>query len=244
VEAARLAGSVTVEGVLHSYAAAGPVEFACYPAAVGHLYLGPITAEGVPVHLVGGGTDNSDLAADGNAAFALNVFGANPEIIWLMARAEPPPGTTTGPPSLLPPWWAIGVTQCAVAFVVVAIWRGRRLGPILSEPLPVPVRAAETVEGHGRLYSRLSARDRAAEALRSGAIARLSRAFGHPEDAAAVFDPGGTPRGTLSEAVASRTGRDLAEIRRLLFEAVPGSDDDLVNLARYLDRLEQEARRP
>ena len=119
-----------------------------------------------------------------------------------------------------------------MAFVVVAIWRGRRLGPILSEPLPVRVRAAETVEGHGRLYHRLAARDRAAEALRAGSIARLSRAFGHAEDPLA-----------LSAAVARRTGRDPAEVRRLLFEAVPGSDDDLVNLARHLDRLEQEARR-
>ncbi len=187
--------------------------------------------DGVPVQLVGGGVANSDLSADGNAAFALNVFGANPEITWLMARAEPPSGATRAP-SLLPPWWQIALVQCAVAFVVVAIWRGRRLGPILSEPLPVRVRAAETVEGHGRLYSRLNARDRAAEGLRAGAIARLSRAFGHAEDPDA-----------LSAAVARRTGRDPAEVRRFLFEAVPGSDDDLVNLARYLDRLEQEARR-
>ena len=231
VEAARLAGSVTVDGLGASYVATGPAEFACYPTTAGHLYLGAGTAHGVPVALVGGGVANEDLAIDGNAAFALNVFGAHPEILWLMARVESP-GDTTRPPSLLPPWWPIALTQCAVAFLVVAIWRGRRLGPILSEPLPVRVRAAETVEGHGRLYSRLAARDRAAEALRAGAITRLSRAFGHAEDPAA-----------LSETVARRTGRDPAEVRRLLFEAVPGRDDDLVNLARYLDRLEQEARR-
>jgi hypothetical protein len=124
------------------------------------------------------------------------------------------------------------VVQCAVAFAVLAIWRGRRLGPILSEPLPVRVRAAETVEGHGRLYFRLSARDRAAEALRAGAVRRLSTAFGHSSDPDA-----------LSEAVGRRTGRSPVEIRRLLYDAVPGSDDDLVNLARDLDRLEQEARR-
>ena len=231
VEAARLAGTITVDGLRGSYVASGLVDFACYPTAGGHLYLGASTADGVPVQLVGGGTDNANLATEGNAAFAMNVFGANPGIIWLMARAEQPAGAA-GHPTLLPPWWAMAVTQCAVAFVIVAIWRGRRLGPILSEPLPVRVRAAETVEGHGRLYSRLNARDRAAEALRAGAIARLSRAFGHPEDPAA-----------LSEAVARRTGRDPAQVRRVLFEAVPGSDDELVNLAKYLDRLEQEARR-
>jgi hypothetical protein len=231
VEAAQRAGTITVEGQRASYRATGPAEFACYPAADGHLYLGVDTADGVPVELVGGGVANSDLSVDGNAAFGLNVFGTHAEITWLMARAESP-SDATRPPSLLPPWWQIGVVQCALAFVVVAIWRGRRLGPILSEPLPVRVRAAETVEGHGRLYSRLTARDRAAEALRAAAITRLSTAFGHAED----------PEG-LSAAVARRTGRDPVEVRRLLFEGVPGSDDELVNLAKYLDRLEQEARR-
>jgi hypothetical protein len=231
VEAAQRAGPITVEAEATSYVAIGPAEFACYPTADGHVYLGAKTADGVPVKLVGGGIANSELAADGNAAFALNVFGTHAEITWLMARADPPSGTARTP-TLLPPWWSIALAQCAVAFAVVAIWRGRRLGPILSEPLPVRVRAAETVEGHGRLYHRLAARDRAAEALRAGSIARLSRAFGHADD-----------RLALSAAVADRTGRDPTEVRRLLGDAVPSSDDDLVNLARHLDRLEQEARR-
>jgi hypothetical protein len=231
VEAAQRAGTITVEGLRASYVATGPADFACYPAADGHVYLRVGTADGVPVELVGGGVANSELAADGNAAFALNVFGGRAEIAWLMARTESPSDTTPAP-SLLPPWWPIALAQCAMAFLVVAIWRGRRLGPILSEPIPVRVRAAETVEGHGRLYSRLTARDRAAEALRAGTVSRLTRAFGHAQDPLA-----------LSAAVARRTGRDPAEVRRLLFETVPGSDDDLINLARYLDRLEQEARR-
>ena len=99
------------------------------------------------------------------------------------------------------------MVQFALAFWSSAIWRGRRLGPILSERLPVTVRAAETVEGHGRLYYRLSARDRAAGALRAGSRQRLSRAFGHADDALA-----------LSAAVGARTGRDpagsLAAVRR------------------------------
>ncbi len=230
VDAAQRAGTITVKTPRTSYAATRPAQFACYPAGGGHVYLRAASADGVPVELVGGAVSNSELADDGNAAFALNVFGARPQITWLMAQPESS-SQATRTPSLLPPWWEIAVVQCALAFVVVAIWRGRRLGPILTEPLPVRVRAAETVEGHGRLYSRLSARDRAAEALRAGTVGRLSTAFGHATDPAA-----------LSDAVANRIGRDPAEVRRLLFGAVPRSDDDLVNLARYLDRLEQEAR--
>jgi len=57
-----------------------------------------------------------------------------------------------------------------IAAILAALWRGRRLGPVVAERLPVVVRAAETVEGHGHLYWSRRSRDRAAAALtpRSG----------------------------------------------------------------------------
>ena len=232
VEAARRAGPVRLDDLRASYRADGPADFACYPTGSGHAYLGVRTAEGVPVELVGGGIANSVLDAQGNAAFAMNVFGSSPNLVWLMSPTVTPRGDATRTPTLLPAWWQMAMVQFFVAFVVAAIWRGRRLGPIMTEPLPVTVRASETVEGHGRLYSRLNARDRAAESLRTGSRARLSRAYGHADDPLA-----------LSAAVASRTGRDPAKVRALLYDAMPNTDDDLVDLARDLDRLEQEARR-
>ena len=51
--------------------------------------------------------------------------------------------------------------------VLLALWQARRLGPVVAERLPVVVRAAETVEGRGRLYRARRARDRAAAALRA-----------------------------------------------------------------------------
>jgi hypothetical protein len=200
-------------------------------AAGGFGYLGTSTADGRPVQLVAGGIDNDDLDGPGNAAYAMCVFGTQPTVVWLMAPAPQGTTSTTERPTLLPPWWEVAVLQAAIALVVVGIWRGRRLGPILSERLPVRVRAAETVEGHGRLYYRLSARDRAAEALRAGARRRLSRAYGHADDALA-----------LSAAVAARTGRESAQLRHILDGPAPATDDDLVGLASELDRIEQEAR--
>ena len=110
------------------------------------------------------------LGEEGNAALAMNVLGSPAEAGLADGRATEARGVdpADAPPRLLPAWWQIGVVQAFVALVVVGIWRGRRLGPILSERLPVRVRAAETVEGHGRLYYRLNARDQAAEALRAG----------------------------------------------------------------------------
>lgn len=230
-DGAQLAGAVTFDDMRASYRGTGPAT-GCYPAGGGFAFLRTATAAGVPVDLVAGGISNAQLGREGNAAWAMNVFGGHPKVVWLVARVRGAAADGgAGRPTLLPPWWEIAVVQAAIALVVVGIWRGRRLGPILSEPLPVRVRAAETVEGHGRLYDRLNARDRAAEALRMGARTRLSRAFGHDNDPLA-----------LSEAVGSRTGRGGQQVRTLLFGPAPNTDDQLVTLTTDLDRLEQEAR--
>jgi hypothetical protein len=74
-------------------------------------------------------------------------------------------------------WWLLAVG------VLLAVWRARRLGPVVSEPLPVVVHAAEVVEGHGRLYARAGARDRAAAALRAAALRRIAARLGLPRGA-------------------------------------------------------------
>ncbi|GAA3602326.1 DUF4350 domain-containing protein [Microlunatus ginsengisoli] len=235
--AATAAGAIDPGDFRVGYASqAGAVALRCYPAAGGAGWLrvgGPFG----PVDLVAGGVSNDLLAHQGNAAFGMNVFGTQPEIVWLMGRSAAVTASRSGAgPTLLPAWWAPAVVQAFVALVAVGIWRGRRLGPILHEPLPVTVRAAETVAGHGRMYARIGARDRAAEALRAGVRDRLGRVYGHR-----VSDSDGVL--ALSAAVANRTGRPAPEVARLLAGPPPGSDDDLVTLAAQLDRLEQEARR-
>jgi hypothetical protein len=229
---AQRAGTITVRDVQATYRAEGPAEVSCYPTAGGgRLWLRVPTAAGPSVDLVAGGISNAALGSDGNAALAMGVFGDRPGVVWLMARSQTPTDGDADP-TLLPGWWELAVVQAVIGLVAVGIWRGRRLGPILSERLPVTVRAAETVEGHGRLYYRLRARDRAAERLRAGARQRLSRVLGHAEDPAA-----------LSGSVAARTGQEAGVVHQLLFGPAPDTDDHLVGLARDLDRLEQEARR-
>ena len=48
--------------------------------------------------------------------------------------------------------WLLGIAMLAVIW-----WRGRRLGALASEPLPVTVRSLETTEARGRLYRSTSA---------------------------------------------------------------------------------------
>jgi hypothetical protein len=127
-----------------------------------------------------------------------------------------------------------GLIQLVIGIALLALWQARRLGPVVAEPLPVVVRAAETVEGRARLYRRANARDRAADTLRDAALARLVPMVGLPR--------GAEPAAVVS-AVAARSGWPATEVSALLYGPAPGDDAALVRFADNLDRLEREVRR-
>ncbi|WP_162795255.1 DUF4350 domain-containing protein, partial [Nonomuraea lactucae] len=143
----------------------------CYPAGDGWSLVSYPNANGTTTVVSSGEfMTNQRLAEDGNAALALNLIGPARAVTWLVEPERPPVSELPGPEGktmydLMPesiPW---AVRMALVAVLVVAFWRGRRLGPVVTERLPVVVRAAETVEGRGRLYRARRARARAAEAL-------------------------------------------------------------------------------
>ena len=123
------------------------------------------------------------------------------------------------------------VLQLVVAVALLALWRGRRVGPLVAEPLPVVVRASETVEGRGRLYRSRRARDRAADALRVSARQRLIPRLGLRPDAAPA---------AVVAALAQRCGQDPQTLAHILYGQPPESDTDLVALARALDDIERQ----
>jgi hypothetical protein len=175
---------------------------------------------------------NDRLDEDGNAALGLNLLGGDGsanELRWLV----PAPGTASdgeSASSILPDWVLPAALQLLLAGLLVALWRGRRLGPPVVEPLPVVVRAAEAVEGRSRLYRRAQARDRAAEALRSGALARMVPRLGI--DSSGRGEPS---REAVVAAVTSRSGRSDAAVHAVLFGPAPTDDAGLVALADSLD---------
>lgn len=180
---------------------------------------------------------NDALDEDGNAALGLNLLGADgsaDEVRWLV----PTPGSALdeddsgGFASILPDWIWPAAVQLLVAGLLLVLWRGRRLGPPVTEPLPVVVRAAEAVEGRARLYRRARARDRAADALRAGALARLVPRLGI--DAGVGGDP--APVAVVA-AVAGRTRRPDAEVHAALYGPAPVDDAGLVALSETLDSM-------
>ncbi|MEX2291062.1 MAG: DUF4350 domain-containing protein [Mycobacteriales bacterium] len=226
---AGTAGEVDLGGP--TYDAEGVPAAGCY-AASGSATL--LRLPSVGVTLLGDGTPltNERLGHRGNAALALGLLGDADRVVWLVPR----PGRTVPegeqPPlsELVADELKLGALWLLVVGAVLALWRARRLGRVVGEPLPVVVRAAEAVEGRARLYHAAGARGTAAEALRAATRERLATRVGLPAGAEQAF---------VVALVAERTGSDRAVVGGLLYGGPPVDDAALVRLAGDLRILEQ-----
>ncbi len=202
------------------------------------LPAAPLVREGRVTVLGAGDFLTNDRVDDrGNAALGLGLLGERATLVWFRPSLDDPALEAGGSKPLhvlLPDSVKVGMLQLGIAALVVALWRARRLGPVVGEPLPVVVRAAEATEGLARLYRRAGARHRAATALREAAVRSVAPRFG----LAAV---GADPR-AVTEAVARHTGRTTHEIGDLLYGEAPGDDDALIALADNLDTLAAQLR--
>ena len=238
--AAVVAGSAEMGGTTYSVTSDGATT--CYSAR-GRPTLVAVDGRAGPVTVVGSADPftNARLGVAGNAALTLSLLGTRDRVVWLLPRPGQlaPPGTERPRlVDLLPDRLLVAAAQLGVAVLLLALWRGRRLGPVVTEALPVVVRAAETVEGRARLYAAARARRQAAGDLRAGTRTRLAHRLGLPAEPAAS---------ALVDAVTRRTARNPAEVSALLYGApdAPDVPDDaaLVRLATDLDTLEAEVRR-
>ncbi|ALR13812.1 hypothetical protein BST43_09865 [Mycobacteroides saopaulense] len=231
-EAQRAGAIQTYIGPTYAYTNPGPGQISCYGGALMRYRDGNRT-----VTVLGDDTllTNLQLAKQGNAALAMNLAGRSSHLVWYIPE-RPKVGTSAQPKSmgdLIPDQVNMAIWQLCIVVLLLAIWRGRRLGPVVAEKLPVIVRASETTEGRGRLYRSRRARDLASDALREAARYRIVRRLGLPID--------GAPQ-VIATTVAQRVGRDPAEIHHLLFGPVPSDDQQLTNVTQQLDILERQVR--
>ncbi|WP_146181328.1 DUF4350 domain-containing protein [Homoserinimonas hongtaonis] len=171
---------------------------------------------------------NGTIASVGNAALVFGLLGENPTLVWYI------PGfadiASDEDPALSPQWTTPVVILLALVAVAAGVWRGRRLGPLVVENLPVTVRASETMEGRARLYSTSSARLRALDSLRIGTVQRLAGQCKLPRTAD-VYE--------VADTVAAITGWRQTDVRAVLVDAIPAHDRDLMELSDRLLELER-----
>ncbi|MEU3464550.1 DUF4350 domain-containing protein [Streptomyces sp. NPDC006733] len=230
---AARAGDAEVGGV--EYATSVPGADRCYPSGGNPTLIRlPAAANGDTVVL--GSAElltNDRLDVQGNASLALQLLGAHPKLVWYLpslSDAAALDGERKSFFDLIPDGWSWGLLQLMIAAAVAALWRARRLGPVVAERLPVAVHASEATEGRARLYRRANARARAAEALRQATRDRLAPIVG----ASPAADPA-----ALVAAVAALLGAAHPDPGALLYGPPPSDDAALLRLADDLDALER-----
>ncbi|WP_162234535.1 DUF4350 domain-containing protein [Agreia sp. Leaf210] len=226
--AAERAGSIIGGGRAYRAPAGGDAEL-CFRASDDAYYLVHDDTPNASVTVLGAADvlSNEGITGAGNAALALGLLGEDATLVWYVptasdVEADGPADIT----SLTPDWVTPVLVLVVFTFIAAAVWRGRRLGALVVENLPVTVRSRETMEGRARLYARAGARTHALDSLRIGTITRLSKILGLPRNA------------TVDEVIASVAavlpGRPLGDIQSILVAATPSNEADLVA---YSDRL-------
>lgn len=229
--AATTAGDAGMVGELYS-TGPGTEALGCYPASGGSALLQVSAPDGTTTTVLGTGSPltNRDLDSAGNASLMLNLLAAE-DVVWL--RPDPPEevgGATLW--ELVPLGVRWSLAPLALALLLFALWRGRRMGALVPESLPVVVRATETTEGRAGLYQSGKARDRAVSALREGFLERSVPKLGLRSDAG--------PDAVVA-AVAARSGDDPQTLRPLLYPSQPdpytADDAAMLRLAEEIDQL-------
>ncbi|MDP3892034.1 DUF4350 domain-containing protein [Nocardioides sp.] len=209
-----------------------PTRSGCFSAPEGHL----LADAGDGLLLLGAGQilENEQITRADNAAVALRLLGQHDRLVWYVPDATDLVGEDeVSLTALLPAWLHPGLLLLGLVALAGIWWRGRRLGPLEVEPLPVTIRATETTRSRGRLYRRAGDRGHAAEVLREAARRHL---------AARLRLPAGSTTTDLVPEVTRVTGRPTAAVEQLLAGPPPPTDHDLISLATALATLEREVR--
>lgn len=175
---------------------------------------------------------NRHLAEDGNAALGLALLAQTDHVVWYAGSFEDGDRAADAPATLgdlTPTWLTPAILLLLLAGIAAIWWRGARFGPLVSEALPVTVRAAETMHGRARLTAKAADAPHAAAAIRAGTRARLAQRLALSPRATAV---------EVADAASDRLGVPRGSLHDLLDGTPPADDHELIELARRLAELE------
>jgi hypothetical protein len=206
----------------------------CFPRNDGYWLVVADIGRGTLVVTGGAGAFvNQRLDDADNAMLAVAVLAPRPGT--RVAVVQPPPPGVGGESlyDLISPSVRLAFVELGVAFLLLALWRARRLGKPVLEPQPVDLPGSELVVAVGHLLQRAGAMAQTVDALRADVRRELSERLGLPR---------GLDAEQLASVVADRTGADADQVLTALTRPVH-NDGDLVEVARLIEAVRTEVTR-
>jgi hypothetical protein len=208
---------------------------ACFPRNNGAWLLIQPHGSGTVVRLGGASVlVNQDLGKADNsvllASLLVPVEGTTVQVL----QPPLPGGGSAGLGDLIAPRVRLALWQLVIAFVLLALWRARRLGRPVVEPQPVQLPGAELVVAVGNLLQRAKGRGQAAGLLTDDLRRSMAERLGLPPSA---------PADLVADTVAARTGIPRERALRALTQTAPRDEAELVALSQAIDTIRREVTR-
>jgi hypothetical protein len=208
---------------------------ACFPRNDGAWLLVQPLGGGTVVRLGGASAlVNQELGEADNAILLASLLVPVEGTAVQVLRPPLPGGGTAGLGDLIAPRVRLALWQLVVAFVLLALWRARRLGRPVAEPQPVQLPGAELVVAVGNLLQRAKGRGQAAGLLTDDLRRSLAERLGLPPS---------TPADQVADTVAERTGIPRERVLRTLTRTTPRDEAELVALSQAADTIRREVTR-
>ena len=205
---------------------------ACFPRNDGAWLLVQPVGSGTVVRLGGASVlVNQELGEADNAVLLASLLVPAEGTSVQVLQPPLPGGGDAGLTDLIAPRVRLALWQLVVAFVLLALWRARRLGRPVAEPQPVQLPGAELVVAVGNLLQRAKGRGQAAGLLTDDLRRSLAERLGLPPS---------TPADQVADTVAARTGIPRERVLRTLTRSTPRDEAELVALSQAIDTVRRE----
>jgi Domain of unknown function (DUF4350) len=204
----------------------------CFPRGRGAWLVVQPTGDGTVVRLGGpSALVNQEIGEADNAVLIADLLSPAPGPGVVVLRPPPPGAGTKGLAELIAPRVKLALVQLVIAFLLLALWRSRRLGRPVAEPTAVRIPGSELVVAVGNLLRRARHRGQAAALLAGDLRRSLAERLGLPAAA---------PPEQVASTVAARTGIDHDRVLAALQPSTPRDDAELVALGQAIDAIRTE----
>jgi hypothetical protein len=204
----------------------------CFSRGEGSWLVAQPLGTGTVVRLGGASAlVNQEINHADNAVLVASLLAPTEGARVVVLRPPLPGGGERGLADLVAPRVKLALWQLVVAFVLLALWRSRRLGRPVNEPRAVRIPGSELVVAVGNLLQRARHCEQAATLLADDLRRTLAERLGLPAS---------VPPEEVAATVTARTGIERERVLAALQPGIPKDEAELVRLGLAVDAIRTE----